>query len=163
MDSAIEIGADEPFEVPVLHRVWRRSSATSGIDTYGGKELLDDNGTPAYAEHMIVSELLRGGAKWAYWSDNFRRRFSSEVSRYLSIDKLPLEAADVFSTLVKVNGGRRGGIWDVFGLLADGTVVIREAKRQGKDALRAGQQLFAERVWTSIPSVDLAIVEWTTE
>jgi hypothetical protein len=70
----------------------------------------------------------------------------------------PVDA--VVRRLVTANHGRLGGFPDVVGCRRD-TVILREAKRKGKDALRSNQHQFADGARAALgDNLDLAVVEW---
>jgi hypothetical protein len=75
-------------------------------DTYGGKGLVNCEGSPVFVEIAIISVLKAHGFNGAVWVDSYRRCFRDAMPP--AICTLPTQARAVYERIATINGGRRG-------------------------------------------------------
>jgi hypothetical protein len=129
--------------------------------TYGRKTILDFEGSPAFAELVILWTLQKEGWQ-GVWVDSFRRAFrtgywNSEPQR--TLPQKPSCLSEEIWNLAKAPSG----VWDVF-CWQDDKVLFSESKRARKDTIRPSQLLFAESALNiGLPLDSFLFVEWTTD
>src|ERR1700722_17421919 len=95
--------ASGPVEVSKFS--WRcRSWTGEPIDTYGGKAVLDCEGTPAFAELALAAFLRRHGVDGAVWVDSYRKCFRDAMPP--DVCQPPTYVRDVYDRIVQINGRR---------------------------------------------------------
>ena len=109
----------------------------------------------------IARDLLMDGAAWVCFTELWGRR-PVVVSPDLVAQEMDGRVGVLLSDLRAANDGRFGGLPDVIGEWADGTVVMREAKKKSKDRLSVNQHKFARAARRVLGDrLDLAVVVWT--
>jgi hypothetical protein len=128
-------------------------------DDYGGKEILDVDGRPAFAELAILREFERDG--WAgVWVDTYRNKFRRAYWGGEPAVQLPPMPREVLDRIVDARGGRRRGTWDVM-CWRKSRVVFAESKRKNRDRIRQDQVGFlAAALEVGLSASSFLIVEW---
>lgn len=162
-------------DVPLLQRPWREAVGVEGYrKTYGLRPgdrwvdaevssqqyeaLVDVGGLPTPVGVVIARELIASGAQWA---------FSTEMWGGLVLlnhDAVCIacsgEVQTILDELRHANGDSLSGLPDVIALKEE-AIVLREAKRAGKDRLQPQQHRFARSARRFLGDrLDLAVVEW---
>ena len=141
---------------------WRfRSWAGKPVDdTYGGKAVMDCNGSPAFAELAIIPVLKEHGFDGAAWVDSYSRCFRDAMPPAKCA--VPPQAQTVYDRIAAINGGR-GGCWDVLAWNGEGVTFV-ECKRKGKDRMTGSQKKWLESSFKARLRLDnFAICEWEIE
>lgn len=163
--------------VPLLRRPWKEAADVIGYrETYKLKpgdswygastsdemyEALvdaDDWPEPVPVGVVIAKELVDAGADVAYCVELFPSPvFIDHTARCVEVEPT---LGSMLSQLVEANGRRYGGMPDVIGRRGAG-ILMREAKRAGKDHLRPNQHTVADVARCLLGDrLDLAVVEW---
>jgi hypothetical protein len=128
-------------------------------DSYNGKQFLNVDGEPKFAELAIRKAFADDG--WdAVWVDSFGG-FKYRVDYPDGV----VEVDEAYRAIPEVITRRAGtgGCWDVFAWKGDGPdgVAFAEAKRRGSDKLRASQLRWLQAaLGAGIPLECFLIVEW---
>ena len=141
---------------------WRfRAWAGEPVDeNYGGKAVMDCNGSPAFAELAILPILKGHGFDGAIWVDSYRQRFRDAMPP--AVCALPPQAQTVYDRIATINGSR-GGCWDVLAWNAEGVSFV-ECKRKGRDRMTASQKKWLESALKAGIRLDhFAVCEWEIE
>ena len=158
--TAFPLSTGEVFRVPTSIQqlsAWRGESPGA---TYGGKQVLDWRGRPAFAELAILWELESDGWTGA-WVDSYRRRF---LRGYWDPEAVTIP--DEHHWLLKRIHGKTGfpsGCWDVFCWRGDDVLFV-ESKRKGRDRIRQTQRNWLEAALNAgVPLESFLLVEWTLD
>jgi hypothetical protein len=114
-------------------------------DTYNGKCVLQFNHEMVFAELAILRIFQQTG--WdGRWIDSYGRKYRigywGEVEG--ATQELPLEEPSIPQwETIRTRANCKGGCFDVF-CWRDGAVIFAEAKRKGKDRVRATQRRWLE-------------------
>jgi VRR-NUC domain len=131
-------------------------------NSYGNKSAIDCDGEAVFAELAVLRGLQKEGYQ-GVWVDTYSRCFRNRM--YEKCD-LPAQAREYFDKIVKANGGKCSGCWDVFAWKANDYVFV-EVKRKSKpyrDRIQKTQLRWADAVLRSgvdVPS--FRICEWDIE
>lgn len=163
--------------VPLLRREWKEAGNVAGYrqtyklspgqrwfdapvseDQYEALVELDGWPEPVPVGIAIAEELVRAGCDAAYCLELFPVPvFLDHTATCVEVEPA---IGSVLEQLAAANGGRYGGMPDVVGRRGD-MIIMREAKRAGKDALRSNQESFADVARRVLGDrLDLAVVEW---
>lgn len=129
-------------------------------DTYGGKAILDCDGSPAFAELALIPVLKQRGSDNAVWVDSYRRCFRDAMppAKY----EVPEHVRDVYERIAAVNG-KRAGCWDVMAWNSDGVSFV-ECKCRGKDRMTANEWRWLDSALKiGLRLENFAICEWELE
>jgi hypothetical protein len=127
--------------VPKCTPLFKAWEGTSLPDTYNGKQVLDVQGRPAFAELAILWALEDSG--WAgVWIDTYRRAYRTGYWGVPPVAELPKPAAELLAAIYD-RAGSRGGAWDVF-CWRFGDFLFAESKRRRKDRIRDSQRTWLE-------------------
>jgi hypothetical protein len=128
---------------------------------YGGKELLDFEGRPAFAELVILWTLQSAGWSGA-WVDTYRHRFRSGYWGDAPDVVLP-NGPDALLETIYTRAGRRTGAFDVIVWQGD-QMLFAESKRKGKDRIRDSQRRWlSAAIEVGVALDHLLVVEWDLE
>ncbi len=166
--------------VPLLRRPWKEAAGVVGYrETYrlkpgeswydasvsdGMYEALvesDDWPAPFPVGVVIAKELVDAGADVAYCVELFPSPvFVDHTATCVEVEPI---MGSILAQLVEANGGRYGGLPDAIGRQGK-RILMREAKRAGKDHLRPNQHAVADAARRLLRDrLDLAVVEWAHE
>jgi hypothetical protein len=144
--------------VPHVKRMTFRPWLGGGIDTYGGKAVVDLDGEPFFVELALAR--LQEQAGWeAVWVDNYRRLFRRGRADQAVPVGIPASQQTTFDAITARNPGGRNGCWDVFAWRGE-EVRFLEAKRRGRDRIRDSQLTWAEVAAQVVPHASFTIIEW---
>jgi len=152
--------ASGPVEVPTCY--WRFPSWRGEPlrDTYGGKALVEFEGSPVFAEVAMIQVLRQHGFDGAVWVDGYRQRFLDAMPPAKC--ELPAQVRELYERIATVNGGY-GGCWDILAWNREGAFFV-ECKRRGKDRMRPNQFNWLESALKAGLRADhFAICEWDIE
>jgi hypothetical protein len=127
-------------------------------DNYGGKNILEYNGQPAFAELIVLKNFLIEG--WTgVWVDTFRSRYLTDYWPAKEV-KLVREADELLKSIYQ-DASSRKGCWDVF-CWKDNSFIFIECKAKGKDVIRGSQiKWLASAIKIGLPLSFFLIVEWS--
>ena len=129
-------------------------------DTYGGKALVECEGSPVFAEVAMIQVLKQHGFAGAVWVDSYGQCFRHAMPPAKC--ELRGQAREVYQRIVTINGGR-GGCWDILAWNSEGVFFV-ECKRTGKDRMRLNQFDWLESALKAGLRADhFAICEWEIE
>jgi hypothetical protein len=140
-------------------RKWRGAP----VPTFGGKEILDINGSPAYAELAILRLLEKEGwnGVWvsAFGSPRFRKNIDDRTD-IVSFNDSP--AARIIHRLARERNGF-GGTFDV--AASNGQeMLFAEAKRAKRDQIKSTQvDWLRSALATGVPIASFLVVEWSLQ
>lgn len=143
-----------PKTTPTFHK-WNRPIS---FDRYGNKAVLNFQGSPLFAE-LVILRIFQEAGWTGVWVDTYRCRFRSSIEECIEIPKERLRLLENIYT----TAGARGGCFDVFAWKEE-EVVFAEAKRAGRDRIRRSQSRWLDaalRCGIKIPS--FLVVEWGQE
>lgn len=126
-----------PKATPVLVP-WRDQQLD---DTYNGKQVLDFEGRPAFAEMAVLWSLNEAGWE-GVWIDSYRGLYRHGYWNCEPIRQLP-EAARILLNRIQLQLGSRFGAWGVF-CWRGSEVLFAECKRARRDAIRETQVRWLE-------------------
>lgn len=159
--ECISLPSGRVISLPKATPVFEPWDGPVPADTYGNKPLLDLNGTCAFAELVILDRCLKAG--WnGVWVDSYRGRYRTDYWGDDRVITLPAPQDRLIEGIYE-RAGRRGGYFDVF-CWKDDAVLFAEAKRRGRDAIRATQRRWLEAALdVGLPRASLLIVEWQNQ
>jgi len=131
--------------------------------TYGRKSVVDHDGRPAFAELSILWHLQAEGWGGAWVTHGGNRL----IFRVGLMDVPPTEAVPAplrrLLADIQAERGTTAGVWDVC-CWRDGVFRFAEAKRGGRDRIRADQVLWLEAALRrGVPLDAFTVVEWTLD
>jgi len=129
-------------------------------DNYGGKDILDFDGRPAFAELAILWTLQNDGWQ-GVWVDSFCRAFRTGYWNSLPQKSLPQKPSSLPEEIWNL-AKTPSGVWDVF-CWQDDRVLFSESKKSTKDKIQPSQLRFAESALNvGLPLDSFLFVEWKT-
>lgn len=129
-------------------------------NTYGGKQVLDFAGRPAFAELVVLWSLNSIGWEGA-WIDTFGKKYLVGFWDSLPVTQLPDKPAELLDRIQEAMGSRFSGAWDVFCWRGQ-EVLIAECKRAHHDAIRRKQILWLQAALVEgLSADDFLLVEWS--
>jgi hypothetical protein len=138
--------------------IWRGDPVE---DNYGGKDILDFDGRPAFAEMVILRTLTNDGWQ-GVWVDTFGGGFRTDYRKGVPAEPLPPRPRSLPEEIWNL-AKMPSGVWDVF-CWRDDRVLFAESKRAKKDRIRANQRRFAESALNiGLPLDSFLFVEWKTD
>jgi hypothetical protein len=163
------------LDVPVIAREWRSAPGVVGYrkiyrlhpgelwvdapvsgNQYEHLALID--GRPLPVGVAIAAELMREGVDWAYCTEMWTRVVLLDHNARCVAVAGPTE--ELLERLRNANDGSLSGLTDVIAVRGD-DVILREAKRVGRDRIQKQQHRFASAAQRFLgDSLDLAVVEW---
>jgi hypothetical protein len=132
---------------------WRGASPQ---DTYGGKQVIDLNGEPVFAE-LAILRLLQAEGWQGRWIDTYRNRKWITINSFV---ELPSNRNELLQQIYQ-SVGSKAGCFDVY--CWRGTqVLFAESKRKGRDRIRDTQRRWlAAALDIGLPIESFLIVEWS--
>jgi hypothetical protein len=139
---------------------WTSAMGPKPADSYNGKQFLNVDGEPKFAE-LAIRKIFADEGWNAVWVDSFGG-FKYRVNYPDGVVELP----DAYRAIPEVITRRagRGGWWDVFAWKGEGPdeVAFAESKRRGSDKLRPTQLRWLQTALEAgIPLECFLIVEWS--
>jgi hypothetical protein len=134
------------------------------VFTWGGKFLLDWQGTPVFAE-LLILRILQSQSWQGVWVEcyptlNFLGEMPIDWALTGAKISVPSERSALINQISQ-RAGRSGGCFDVFAWRED-QMLFCEAKRQKKDALLPTQRRWIEAALDEgIARDQFLIVEWS--
>lgn len=156
--ETIELPSGNAVKIPKVTPVFEPWTGEKLTDTYGGKVVLNFDGTPEFAELGILRIFERAGWQ-GFWVDTYRNKFRT---RYWPANTVqPAEKqASLLNRIYKAAGSRKG-CWDVFCWNGDKNV-FAESKRHSKDRIQDSQRRWLEAaIECGLPVESFLIVEWS--
>ena len=153
----LKLPSGKSVGIPKCSQLFIRWTGTPITDTYGGKDVLNFDAEPVFAELAILGTLQEGG--WdGVWVDTFRRKFRPAMPP--ACCDLPAHAQELYDRICRANDGNFAGWFDVFAWKGQDYLFV-ESKRKYKDSIRETQRAWIEAALDSGVSVDsLLICEW---
>jgi hypothetical protein len=156
-------------QIPTVRLEFKKWQGVPIANTFGGKGLIDYEGEAMFAELAIMKTAIAGGwnARWietyamkgkkpyhfSVWGDG---PLPTQIQDPIT-DKVPLESLEL---VAKHNDDSYSGCWDVL-LWNDNRVIYAEAKRIGKDSVRATQDRWLEAgLWAGFDESNFIFVWW---
>lgn len=133
------------------------------INTFGGKEVLDHQGEPVFAELAILRLLTveKWDGRWVTHHGG-RPKFRTGLLEKPPCELPPAPAA-LFNRIATAKGPREGGCWDVFAW-RESEFLFVEAKKNKKDKVRRSQNEWLEAArQVGLSLTNFLIVEWDVE
>jgi hypothetical protein len=157
--EVIELPSGRALAVPKCTPRFQRWEGPPVLDTYNGKQVLDVDGKPAFAELAILMALRETG--WdGVWIDTYGRAYRTGYWDVPPLPSLPKRAAELLAT-IHGRTGSRDGAWDVFCWMPE-SILFAESKRSKKDSIRDSQRAWLEAAVTEgLKSDNFLVVEWS--
>jgi hypothetical protein len=154
----ITLSDGQQVGVPVYAMKFKQWQGEPPANTYGGKQIVDFDGKPLFAE-LAVLELLKKERWSGVWVDSYGKKFRTGLPDVAEPITLPDEQKELLERIAgKV--GRFAGCWDVFAWHKN-EVLFAECKRIKKDAIRQSQIKWLEACLSlDIPLENFLMVEW---
>lgn len=148
-----------------------KATESSSVDTFGGKDLVEVDGLPQFAEVAILRAFEADGWQ-GRWVETYQRPSMSPAllrswngGTFKTQQNLPIEVPWVNEQLhafAVANGNTYAGCWDVVAWKGR-RLVFAESKRQKKDRLRGTQLRWVEAAHRcGMGMEDFLLVEWST-
>jgi hypothetical protein len=157
--EAIVLASGETVSVPKCTVSFKAWKGVPLENTYGGKQIIDIDGQPFFAELATLRMLEKEG--WSgVWVDSYRKALRKEMPpsqvQYPAIAQTASEIFNMFSEQM-IKGG---GCWDVLAWKGK-EVLFVECKRNKKDSMQQSQILWLERcLQMGLKPENFLIVEW---
>lgn len=147
-----------PENIPISYHQIPKWTRKVDIDSYGGKSLINFDGTPVFAEIYALRYFEQQGFT-GIWVDNYKRRLVNDMSLQTIKDQVD---TTVIELLKDINGKVfRAGTWDLLLWNENKEFKFVELKRTGKDKIRPSQIDFLERAITKGYQLNqFEIYEW---
>jgi hypothetical protein len=127
-------------------------------NTYGGKQVLDFDGQPAFAELVVLWTLQKEGWQ-GVWVDTYGKKYRIGLPGIVEPVTLPPEQTKLIEGIT-ARAGSFKGCWDVFLWKGDDHLFI-ELKRRSKDAIRETQVRWLEAsLAAGVRPTDFLLIEW---
>lgn len=140
--------------------IFKPWTTAQNYDTYGGKQILDYNNEPLFAE-LVVLRLLENLDYKGVWVDTYRNKFWQRLP-HLSFPVLPDEKLlNVHNKIYQNKGGRKSGCFDIIAY-KENHFVFAELKKRKEDSIRPSQiewLMAAKNIGIDIAS--FIIAEWS--
>lgn len=128
-------------------------------DTYGGKPIVNLNGTPTFAE-LFLLECMRSNGWQGAWIDSYKQKYRVHYFEPREVPGLPDEPRKVLSRILGHSNFPKS-CWDLVCWKGRDKLVFVEAKRKSKDKIRDSQIQFIERALSNgLHPNQFLIVEW---
>jgi hypothetical protein len=129
--------------------------------TFGGKNTLEFEGKPLFAELLILRLLEQRGWQ-GVWVSSFGGKFLTEMPVSWKLENAVPSPSEA-KCIPRASDGSLRGCFDVFAWKND-RLLFCEAKRKGCDRLRDSQKRWITTMLESkLPRSDLLVVEWEIE
>ena len=141
-------------------------------NTFGGKPLLNFEGTPVFAE-LLISKIFKNEGWNTRWIETYGKPKLSPIyledwidSPYKNQINHPIENEqinDLLTAIAVENGNTFGGCWDIFSWKGD-NVIFAESKRNKKDSIRSTQENWINSgLKIGLKPHNFMMVEWDTK
>jgi hypothetical protein len=110
-----------PVEISKFSWRFRPWTGEAVKDTYGGKAVLDSNGSPLFAELAIISVLKHHGFDGGVWADSYRKCFRDAMPP--AVCKPPDQVVKLYETVATQND-KASGCWDVLAWNNEGVTFV---------------------------------------
>ena len=146
---------EQVISIPKARLVFEPWRGEPLLDTYGGKQVIDSNGKPVFAELAILKILQDEGWEGA-WIDTYHKK------KWIAIEQrgeLPPDKNEFLEQIYR-SAGARSGCFDVY-CWRNEQILFAEAKRKGRDRIRETQRRWLTVALVSgVPVESFLIVEW---
>ena len=152
------------FNIATYHLQFNEWQKNTTIDTYNGKQLLNFNDQPLFAE-LCVQRILEQDGYNAVWADTYRNKFWKDLPSLGLPVLLDSIANEKYNMIKKENYGKRGGCWDIFAFTQNHFLFL-ELKRidKGSDRIREKQiNWFNAAMKVGFTNDNFGIVEWSVK
>jgi hypothetical protein len=144
-------------KLEALFTLWRGNE----VDTYGGKQVIDYRGRPAFAELAVLWGMQEDGWQ-GVWIDSYRRKLRTGYWDVAPIQKLPERPSSLLERIYAI-AGSRAGAWDVFCWRGE-EVRFTDCKRRSRDRIQPSQLHFLVSARSvGVPLSCFRIVEWEVD
>ncbi|REJ81019.1 MAG: hypothetical protein DWQ44_05345 [Bacteroidetes bacterium] len=146
------------FIIPKLTHKFLEWKGELKPHSYGGKPIVDYNGTPLFAEIAILQDYLHQGYD-GFWIDSFSKKLRKhslvdEKSNY-KLSNLLIEKLNKFKS-----NGIYGGTWDLI-IWNESEILFIELKRKNKDRIQNSQIEFMKAaIAHDFTTENFRILEW---
>lgn len=132
-------GPEESVMIPIFSMHFMKRGADPA---FGNKPIVEWEGESFYPE-LAVARLLRRHGFDAVWIDSYRGKFWEGM---LEERTLPDAAREAYARILKANGGKRGGFWDVMAWKENEFVFIelKQNTAECKDRISEKQRLWLQ-------------------
>jgi hypothetical protein len=157
--ALLSLPAGRVVEIPKCETSFSLWSGAPVNDNYGGKPVVEQDGSPLFVELAVLRTLEKEG--WAgVWVDSYRRCLRKDMPPSKVPDTtLGDVASEIFNTVTK-QVGKSGGCWDVLAWKAKDILFV-ECKRRKKDAIQVSQLVWLEQCLNfGLQPENFLIVEW---
>ena len=152
----IHLLTGDTVSVPIAMPTFKPWLGIPLTDTYGGKQVIDSNGEPVFAE-LVILRLLQVEGWEGVWIDTYRNK------KWIAIDQsieLPPNRNELLKEIYR-GAGSRSGCFDVY-CWRDSQVLFAEAKRKGHDRIQDTQRRWlAAALNIGLPIESFLIIEWS--
>ena len=147
----------KPSDIRVRRQKLPKWKGEFALDTYGGKQILNNNKEPVFAE-IYALRYFEEKEFNGVWIDNYRRRLVTDMTLKDMKDQIDQR---VLNELIRINGELyKSGTWDLM-LWKEDELKFVELKRVGTDKLRDSQIGFYKRaIEKGYKSDQFEIFEW---
>lgn len=155
----LQLPSSGPVAVPKATPSFTAWAGSPLADTYNGKQVLDYEGRPAFAELAILWALNDAGWE-GVWIDTYSRAYRTGYWGTPSVEELPGAPSALLGRIREVAASRFGA-WDVF-CWRGPELLFAESKRAGRDTIRATQVRWLQAALDVGMSVEqFLVVEWS--
>ncbi|MCB9169971.1 MAG: hypothetical protein H6594_06415 [Flavobacteriales bacterium] len=154
--------------IPLCRPVFAHYTGSKTVHTFGGKDLLDVDGRPQFAEVAIL-RLFEADGWQGRWVETYGHMHAPALWREWKPGgpgaqaHIPIEEAwvkDKLQAIAQANGGTYSGCWDVLAWKGD-RLVFAESKKQRKDRIRDTQVRWLDAaLQRGLRPEDFLLVEW---
>ena len=151
----------ENISLDKYHFVFNKWTKPHSFDTYGGKQILELNNEPLFAE-LLVLRLLEQQDYKGIWVDTYRNKFWQRLPHF-SFPVLPdKKIIDYYNKIYKLKGGKKEGCFDIIAY-KDDHFIFAELKRKSKDKIRLSQiEWLQSALRSGLGKTNFLIAEWET-
>ena len=160
---------DKTVEIPKVVITFKLWKGIPIANTFGGKPLIDFDGTPMFAE-LAIMKLFKISGWQARWIETYGAsakapfHFSNWIDGRLTEQPIDLIQEDNILTMLNgvslLNKESYSGCWDVLGWLNE-KVVFAESKRTKKDKFRSTQHAWLSAGMAyGLHTNNFLVVEW---
>ena len=151
----------EIITINKYHFSFNEWTGTHNFDTYGGKQILQLDNEPLFAELLVLRLLEKIGYK-GVWVDTYRNKFWQRLPHFsfpVLPDKFILE---IHEGIYKAKGGRKSGCFDIVAY-KDKSFIFVELKKKKEDKIRQTQTEWLKAALSLGLDKELFIIaEWDT-
>ena len=140
----------------LVFNIWKGSPVK---DDYGGKQVIDYDGKPFFAELAVLKILEEEGIS-GVWVDSYGKCLRKEMPpTKLPYSALAGTASEIFNAITKAVG-KNGGCWDIFAWEGK-SILFVECKRSKKDSIRDSQVVWFEQcLKLGLQPENFLLVQW---